>query len=162
MNTSIEKLFLEAEGRYFTNSDIEKFTTYTQSIPQRLGAMKAIERVEGSILEGVIQEVWQRHPEFEKKHQYSREKCIRDVGYVLRYCALSMIRNDPSYLEEKLLFWLRTILHSFDFTQQFIDTTYSELLKQTERHLKTPHFQLVQPYLVLTHRTLTMEESRGE
>ncbi|TNE49175.1 MAG: hypothetical protein EP343_12910 [Deltaproteobacteria bacterium] len=154
MNTTLEQIFADAEGRYLQNAELEALSQYTQSIPKRMQAMKAIEKVEGPILQEVINEVWRKHPDFESRYGMSREKCTRDVGYVLRYCTLAMLRDDTTFLTEKLLYWMRTVLHAFEFNDT-INTTYSALMQQAEKFCKAEHYQMIHPYLELTHRILT-------
>ncbi|TNE48869.1 MAG: hypothetical protein EP343_13350 [Deltaproteobacteria bacterium] len=161
MNVTIEQMLNEAEGRYLTAEELKQVNEFTASIPKRIAAMKSIERSEERIVAEVINVVWQRHPEFEAKHNYSKAKCTRDVGLVLRYCSMALLRNDTHFLSEKLLVWLRTILNSFEFGNT-IDTTYSQLMEASKRHIKGEYYEMLEPYLQLTHHVLTMKDERFE
>lgn len=156
MNTRFESMFADAEGRYLSQDEIQRVTTYTESIGARLAAMKAVEAVEAKIIEEVIEEVWKKHADFERRHVDAREKAKRDITLALRYCALAMVRDDDSFLTDKLLYWMRTILQAFHFGQ-VIDTTYRALIVRTQAHVDARHFRLIEPYLKLTHQILTQE-----
>jgi hypothetical protein len=156
MNSRFESMFSDAEGRYLSADEVQRMTTYIETLGSRIAAMKAIEAVEDKIVEEVIEEVWRKHADFERRHVDAREKAKRDITLALRYCALAMVRDDDSFLTDKLLYWMRTILQAFHFGQ-VIDTTYRSLLMRSQANLDARHFRLVEPYLKLTHQILTQE-----
>lgn len=158
MNAYLNQMFSDASGRYLDRDEVAKLNEFARSLPVRMKAMQMVEQAEEAILEDTINEVFRKHPDFASKHMHARDKCRRDVGYVLRYCAMAMVRNDIDGLKERLLFWLQTILHSFEF-KDTIDTTYRTLLVSCERHLPEKYFDLIAPYLRLTHRILSQEPS---
>jgi hypothetical protein len=156
MNSRFETMFAEAEGRYLNPDEVARMTSYTESLGARLSAMKAIEAVEAKIIDEVIDEVWRKHADFERRHVDARDKARRDITLALRYCALAMVRDDETFLTDKLLYWMRTILQAFHFGK-VIDTTYRSLIERSSAHLDPRHFRLVEPYLRLTHQVLTQE-----
>lgn len=160
MNATLEQIFSEAEGRYLNDKEVKQLNLYVDSFARRVQAMQEAERVEPRWVQDVITNVWRTHPEFEQKHGYAREKCSRDVTYVLRYCVLAMLRNDTQMLTDKLLYWLRTILQSFEFSE-VIDTTYRGLIDYGKEHLSRDSYRLLAPYLGLTHKILTSEREKN-
>ena len=156
MNSRFESMFADAEGRYLAADEIQRMTSYTETLGARLAAMKAVEAAEDKIVEEVIDEVWKKHADFERRHVEARAKAKRDITLALRYCALAMVRDDDTFLTDKLLYWMRTILQAFHFGP-VIDTTYKALLLRSQAHLDARHFRLMEPYLKLTHQILTQE-----
>jgi hypothetical protein len=154
MNAKIEKMFTDAEGRYLEAGEIKMLTSYADGLPRRLGVMKLVERHEDDILTEVVETVSREHPELIRKYDQFDEYARRDVSKVLRYCAIAMVRNDMSFLEENLLYWLRTILHSF-FSLKILDTTYRSLAQSVERKIGSERTELIAPYLRRTHEVLT-------
>ena len=154
MNAKLNNLFTQAEGRYLSADEMRHLRGYASSLEERLAAMQAVEKAEGRIVQETLDEVWRVHPDFAQRHHMSREKCTRDVTLVLRYCTLAMVQDDDSFLTDKLLHWMRTILHSFKFDSS-IDTTYRALPRAAERHLDPKVARLLEPYLRTTHKILT-------
>lgn len=156
MNTQIENMLAEAENRYLAPQELRTLQSYFTTFEQRAQAMSAIEAKEEAIVHEVIDVVFERHPDFSNQYHQARVRCIRDVTLTLRYCAQAMLRDDPDFLKEKYLYWLRTILHAFRFNE-VIDTTYRQLVEKTKAHIDAEQFRLVEPYLTLTHNILTTE-----
>lgn len=154
MNHRFDHMLTEAEGRYLTAEESRLMVKYASSLELRLAAMNALEKVEEKIVDEVLTVVWQKHPEFERAHHQAKDRCRRDVTLVLRYCATAMLRDDDKFLEEKLLHWLHTILHSFHFGD-VIATTYRALPQRVEANISAQYNQLLAPYLKLTMETLT-------
>lgn len=154
MNTRFDQMFTQAEGRYLSAEEIGRLKSYAASVEARLQAMAAIEQAEARIVSETLDEVWRQHPDFAQRHHMSREKCTRDVTLVLRYCTLAMVQDDETFLTDKLLHWMRTILHAFKFDGS-IDTTYRALPRRAEANLDPRHIRLLEPYLRLTHQILT-------
>lgn len=156
MNAKMMELMTEVEGRYLTTEEVQRVEAYFEGFRKRIAAMRAIEAKEATIVRETIDEVWDKHPDFHTRHHAAREKAVRDVTLTLRYCTQAMVREDEEFLAEKLLFWLRTILRSFNMGQ-VIDTTYRTLARKAEQHLEREHLELIGPYLRQTHRLLTLE-----
>jgi len=154
MNTQFESMFSEAEGRYLLAGETRKLDNYAKSLENRIAAMQALEQAESKILEETNSALFRAMPELESNHFEAVSKSERDMRLVLRYCALAMVRDDQGYLEEKLLHWLRTILHAFKFPRA-LDIAYRTLAERTEAHLEPQHAALVVPYIRLTHSVLT-------
>ena len=156
MNHTLENMLIEAEGRYLSPEESRQLLKYAASLELRLAAMTALEKIEPKIVDEVLAIVWQRHPEFERAHHQAKERCRRDVTLVLRYCAQAMLREDEQFLQDKMLHWLHTILHSFHFGK-VIETTYRALPQRVEANLSAQYHQLLAPYLTLTMETLTRD-----
>lgn len=156
MNSAMMEMMTTVEGRYLTDEEVQRIHAYFEGFRSRVDAMRAIEAKEAAIVRDTIDEVWEKHPDFHTRHHAAREKAVRDVTLTLRYCAQAMVREDEEFLAEKLLFWLRTILRSFNMGQ-VIDTTYRTLARKAEAHLEPQHLELLGPYLRQTHRLLTLD-----
>ncbi len=156
MNTTMQKIFSEAEGRYLEDQEFQELQNYASSLPERVRASQAVEKAEEAIVSAAVDKMMQGFPELQKKHDSLEGKATRDVSLVLRYCTLAMVRDDMDFLEKKLLYWLRTILQSF-FARRVLDVTYRELAMASQRHLDDDTLRLVAPYLKRAHEVLTMK-----
>lgn len=146
MNSSLTKLLADAEGRYLTNEESRSILEYSTSLPARLEALKKIESIEEKLVTETVNYAFNQHPSM-KQIPESYEKGLRDVTLVLRYCAQAMIRNDMRFLEDKLLFWLKTMFKSFSFEANFVKDTYIKLDQLCRKYLDEKEYQLLSPYI---------------
>lgn len=159
MNTQIESLFSSAEGRYLALEEERQIIDYTRTLDARLATMRAVQAAETSIVEGCLNDIWSQHPDMQSAPPVVREKARRDMTLVLRYAALAMVRDDPKMLEERLLYWLATILNSFGL-MPVVDTGYRAMGRRVEAVLRPEQGALISPYLRQVHQTLTQSPRR--
>lgn len=154
MNTQLDSMLSDAEGRYLEVGEESRLLAYSMSVPHRIEAMKAVQANESKIIDETLEEIWARHPQFDSRHAMAREKARRDITLVLRYAALAMVRDDQTMFSERLLYWLTTILNAHNMGP-VIDTAYRALARRSEAHLATQHLELMAPYLRMAHTILT-------
>lgn len=154
MNPSIERMFNDAEGRYLEATEQSTLTEFATSLELRLLVMREIEANESVIIESTVDALFIEHPELLENHPQAREKAVRDMTLVLRYVALSVVRDSGDFLRGKLLTWFRTIIVAFEM-QHALDFAYKRLIDETKKHLAPEPFGLVEPYLQLVHTTIT-------
>jgi hypothetical protein len=141
------RLSTQAEGRYLNREEQQKLLGFANALPQRFKASAAIEQKEDAIVRAVVDELKQRYPNFPKYHDQGWAKCYRDVQLVLRYNVQAMIFDDMKLLEDKLLFWLRTILAASNFTPQLVRDTYTLLRDNCRSQVPGDAFSLLEAYL---------------
>lgn len=156
MNRDIRGMLSDAEGRYLEPTEQSMLKEFAESLDTRLETMRAIQAKEGEMVEPAVQAVLEEHPEAARKHDKLEDKTRRDVTLVLRYCTMAMVRDDQSFLEEKLLHWFRTIIQAYEMTD-FADTAYSKLLGAAADQLEDRHYKIVRPYLETSHEILIGE-----
>ncbi|PTQ86569.1 hypothetical protein [Agitococcus lubricus] len=175
----IADIFKQSENRHFTE---EEFVEYLRCLPEhshRVTAAREIAAAEQGVVERVVNEIFMLYP-FEKKHAYSRTKCLRDIRSVSCYATLAMLMNDPHWYRDKLLLWLRTILQALYFpereivqrktlfgsqddnelqdlapNQKAIYETYTKLKNNYRERLSPESFSLFEKYLQQTIDTLS-------
>lgn len=174
------EVFAQAEGRAFTDEELDLYAT---CYPDRKGladAARAIARIEVAVVTRVVREVFAQYP-YEKVHEYAMAKCPRDIRYVVSYAVAAMLVGEPQWFDDKLLLWLRTILQAFEFPERvrsgagtlFADTvlekrlaelprqcrsiyhTYYRLRQEMSRELPPNDFSAIEPYLTQALDTLT-------
>ncbi len=153
MNNSIEQMFSEAEGRYLEPTEQSALTNYASTLEARLAAMRSIQEHESAMIEKAVNAMFAQYPDAKQKHKHVQEKAIRDMTLVLRYCAMSMVRDSNEFLENQLLHWFRTIIVSFEM-QQMVGYAYEQLIEEAKAALEADHFELIAPYLEITHNAL--------
>jgi hypothetical protein len=113
----LSDLFIAAESRHLNSDEFER---YIKAVPQyayRVAAAREIKAIEGKVVTTTISEVFQMYP-FMQNHDLAQGKCYRDVNYVSAYVTLAMLMNDPEWLRDKLLIWLKTILQAYCFPER--------------------------------------------
>jgi hypothetical protein len=147
MNARLQKLALAAEGRYFQPAERHELLELAKSLPSRLHASDQIQQKEEAIVAAVMQEMQKRYAKFAKQHEHAWAKAFRDVVLVLRFDVQAMVCDEMRWLEEKVLFWLRTMLAAGNFTPQFIRDCFTLLREQVKLQVNPESFTWLQPYL---------------
>ena len=149
MNSEMRAILLESEGRYLNDDERQKLTDYIAGFQQRLEHVKLIEEAEDGAVRFCIENTRKRYPNFDKYHDKAWAKAYRDVQLTTRYAAQAMLLDQKSLLEEKLLYWLRTILAGLNFTPEFDRDTYTFLTEGFRQGLPPETFSEFEPYLEL-------------
>ncbi|MBX7103190.1 MAG: hypothetical protein K1X57_03865 [Gemmataceae bacterium] len=147
MNPAVLDVIRESESRYLSDQEMQSILEYTESLPERFRAARAIEDIEDQIVQATIDQVKKRYPSFERYHPSAWDKGYRDVQLTLRYCVQAMVWEDPMMHEEKLLVWLGTILASFGFTPQFNRDTYVFLRDNVKQRVSEDIYSRLAPFL---------------
>ncbi|QDV04613.1 Phycobilisome protein [Planctomycetes bacterium Poly30] len=146
MNSPILKLVYESENRYLTTEECRSISSYAASIPSRLAIASEVEKVETAAVRDFMDRVQKKYPRVDKFHEQAREKGERDGALTVRVITQSMVLNDMSYLDERLLFWFRTIQSSFGFTPTFIRDSYTFLKQSFLERLSMDAAKALTPY----------------
>jgi hypothetical protein len=146
MNATIEKMFNDAEGRYLEPTEQSQLTHYAETLDARLSAMRALQQHEERLVERAVEEMMREHPDAASRHTFMREKAARDMTLVLRYCAMAMVRDDSSFLDQKVLHWFNTIVKAFEMSD-LIESGYRALRREAREALEPAHFEALDPYL---------------
>lgn len=147
MNNKINSILLESDSRYLTADERSELLTYTTTFAERLEAVQLIEENEDAAVRFCIENTRKRYPNFDKYHGSAWAKAYRDVQLTTRYMAQAMLIDEISLLEDKLLFWLRTILAGLNFTPEFNRDTYTYLKQGFRQSLPPETYAKFEPYL---------------
>ena len=150
MNTRFATLIEDAESRYLTEGEQQEFLHYAQSLPSRFQASAAIEAAESAIIEESVSQIRKDYPNMEKFHYSGWDKAKRDMQLVLRHCTVAMITDDLAGLDDRLLYWLRTILASVNLTPKFVHDSYGYMRSACQANLPEDAFALLEPALQRT------------
>ena len=181
---SLETIFKGAEARHFEDGELKTVLEIYPDLELETQACREIREVEKKVVKKVVREVFSQY-DYEKHHEHSLAKCPRDIRYVVAYAAASMLFRDPTYFDDKVLIWLKTILQSFEFPKRNISSsgalfadqkfeealkalppnrqstfhTYYRLREEMGKAISATSFQKIEPYLTQALTTLTEEYS---
>lgn len=148
MPTLLAEISKTEPGRYLSADELRRLESEEPYLAPRIRAARNAQAAEPEILRAVLEPLYKRY-DFDTGRTYGREKGYRDVGIVYQYCVFAMLKDDMRFLENKLLFWLRTILQSLNFPggNDCIRDTYVMLRKETHRRLPKEDAALLDPFL---------------
>jgi hypothetical protein len=124
--------------------------SYVSSLPDRLKLYKQLRDREIDLLQAVADQV---SVELPNVTDAELESGIKNLILVLRYCSMSMLLNDESFLKERLLNWLEGIMSMRDMRR--LNETLYKLLNQGLRQQFSPaQLALIQPLITSAQVTL--------
>jgi hypothetical protein len=147
MIAQLQNLVHSAEGRYFHADERQALLDKAGSLPDRFHASDEVQEREEAIVRSVMDEMQQLHPESPAIHGPALAKTQNDVQLVLRFNVQAMILDDRHWLDERVLFWLRTILMAGNFSPQFSHDCFTLLRQQVAKNISPQALALLQPYL---------------
>lgn len=145
LNHTLEKFFLDADGRYLDAQELYPIEQYLKSYRQRLETYELIREKSDAMVLQSLRKLAQVHPEVIQKHG---KRCKYDMSEVLRYIALSVLRDDEVFFKETMLSWLDTILVAHQKQAQCVKA-YQYLHDVMVQTLPPNDFTLVRPYIDL-------------
>jgi Phycobilisome protein len=144
MNPQIEAAFDEAENRYLEPEDIELISQYAHSLPARLETYRSLRDHELEIMQWVADQLQAEMP---IEPVESLERSIKNGMLMLRCCAMAMLLNDESLIQNRFLVWARPMTTVYG--SQIADSTlYGLMNHRLSQVLGTERMSLLTPMLL--------------
>jgi hypothetical protein len=143
LNHALEKSILNADGRYLDSQELSPLENYIQSYVTRLHTYQQLRDASEALVVQALRKLSQTHPELVQQHG---QRCKYDMTEVLRYIALSVLRDDEIYFKEQMMVWLDTILLAYKRNAQCA-TAYRYLQEAIGSTLPSSDTSLIRPYL---------------
>jgi hypothetical protein len=147
MNSRMSKLLTSADGRYFTAEERQTVLAHAESLPRRFRIAEQVEQNEESIVRDVVGEMQRRYADFAKYHDQGWARIYRDIQLVLRADVHAMICDEVAHLDDRMLYWMRTMFAANSFTPQFVRDCFSLLRDRARDQLAAEDFESLRPYL---------------
>ena len=103
MPSPIEAVFDEAENRYLKPEELKEVTHYVASLPDRVDAYRAARDSELTVMQQVADQLQADLPNASVD---AIEQSLKNGILVLRYCAMSVLLDDETFVQTRLLNWL--------------------------------------------------------
>lgn len=149
-NHTLENSILEADGRYLDSQELHPLEQYVQSYTNRLDTYQQLREHSDKLVLQSLRKLAQTHPEMVQQHG---PRCKYDMTEVLRYIALSILRDDEIFFKEQMMSWLDTILLAYKRTAQ-CSVAYRSLQEAIAATLPAADTALIRPYLDLVIQSL--------
>lgn len=151
MYTEIAAIFDEAESRYLKADELGILGQYVSSLPQRLETYQCLRDQELSIMQQVADQLQIEMPQ---EPTANLERSIKNALLVLRYCAMSTLLNDESFVKDRLLSWLSQVTQTYNSQKadtvlyRLLDQRLSQVFKPQQLSLLAPSLQLAKDALI--------------
>jgi hypothetical protein len=150
MHPQINAIFDEAEKRYLKPDELDVLNHYVNSLPERLETYRRLRDLEVDIMQPVADQLQSALP---NEKQEDLERSLKNALLMLRYCAMAMLLNDDTFIQERLLSWLEKSAQVYKTYS--IDSTLYRLLNQRLSQTLTPQqLNLLKPPLALAQSSL--------
>jgi hypothetical protein len=111
---ALAELLAASEGRFPKDDELAALVKAIPAAKERVEAVRAIARVTPPVVNVVVHRILEVYP-LAQTHDYSPEKCQRDITLVINYAALTLLAEDPGWFRDKLLVWMKTIIQAARF-----------------------------------------------
>ncbi len=143
LNHTLEDTLLDADGRYLNARELSSLEHYVHSYAARLSAYQHLRDQSESLVRQALRQLAQEYPDLIRQHG---QRCIYDMTEVVRYIALSILRDDEVFFKEQMMSWLDTILVAHRKTMQ-CTKAYQHLQVAIANTTPAATSSLVRPYL---------------
>ncbi|XGW00483.1 MAG: phycobilisome protein [Leptolyngbya sp. BL-A-14] len=146
LNHTLEKCVLEADGRYLNAQELSPLEQYAQSYAVRTHTYQQLRDSGDALILQALRKLGQTYPELIQQHG---QRCKYDMTEVLRYVALSILRDDETFFKEQMMSWLDTILLAHKKTAhcmkayRFLQEAIAATLPAEDVALTRPYFDIV-------------------
>lgn len=147
MYSEIQNLMYQAEAQYLQSEETANFKKYALSLKPRLAVYETLRDREVAIFQEIVDQISTDFPQ-----EKLLERALKDWILIIRYCAMAMLLNDPSFLQHRLLEWLTDLVQVHQ--RQIIDQKIYELLQVKLQQLLEGEFALIAPFLEQSKNTL--------
>jgi len=126
------------------------FSQYVDSLPIRLETYRTLRDRELEIMQQVADQLQAAMPH---ETVENLERSIKNALLVLRYCAMGMLLNDASFVQDRLMSWLSGSMATYN--TQAIDIALHRLLNQRlVQTLTASQINLLGPFLKMVQSKL--------
>ncbi|MCS6812843.1 MAG: hypothetical protein NZ772_04625 [Cyanobacteria bacterium] len=150
MHPQIEAIFDEAENRYLKPEELTVLNQYVDSLPARLEVYQVLRDRELEIMQPVADQLQAQLPSAKSN---DLERSLKNALLTLRYCAMAMLLNDESFVQERLLSWLKQKAQLYN-TQEIDTVLYRLLDEKLGQFLNPAQIGLLSPFLQLAKTQL--------
>jgi len=149
LNHTLERNILKADGRYLNPEELQCLEHYIQSYANRLQTYQLLRDNSEKLIVHALRRLAQIHPDLIQHHG---PRCKYDMTEVVRYIALSILRDDEVFFKEQMMAWLDTILLAYKRTTHC--ATAYRYLQEAIAALPAQSATLIRPYLEIVIQAL--------
>jgi Phycobilisome protein len=107
MNSTLENNLRQADGRYFTDAELQPLENFLQTYQTRVMTYHLLKQQSEALIDLTLYKLQRLEPDTVTNH---RDTCKRDMSYVIQALALSLLRDDEAAFREQLILWMQNIM----------------------------------------------------
>lgn len=150
LNHRLQQTIIDADGRYLTSDELRPLETYFETYQKRLEVYQQISQHSNALVLAALKKFARVHPDVIQK---SGKRCQFDMTQVLRYIALSILLDDEFMFQEKMMFWLDTMLRAHR-KQEVCAKAYHYLQEVIQETMSVTVNEMVRPFITLVSESL--------
>src|SRR3954471_22825589 len=147
MTPPLTAILRQSDGRYLTAEERDQVLAFARDLPARVQAGQDVEAHEADVIAAVVGELRDRYPRFERLFPGAWDRLAGDLRLVLRADVRAMIAGDVRVLEDKALFYLRSILAAYNVTPRFARDAFAALRDRCRDRVGAEAFARLDPFL---------------
>ncbi|MEM9456449.1 MAG: hypothetical protein AAGF11_19870 [Myxococcota bacterium] len=144
MNSRMQAIVVESEGRYFSAEEHALFVRYTEGMGERVSQARAIQLAEDELLDKTQDRLLDRIGGLDVKSA-EHEALLHDLRVHLRYLAAAHVRDDMEWFSVKYADWaveLGLVRHE----PQLLRASYDALGASLSETLESAELAAISPY----------------
>jgi len=142
-NSVLSQTIYQADGRYLSDNELSPFQGFMSSYEVRLKTYNALRDRSDELILNSLRQLMRTHRQIV---QTKGASCKRDMGFVLRYIALSILRDDQQGFVEDFVLWMESITKSLRKEESAI-RAYQALRTIIGTSMPADMVHLIDPYL---------------
>lgn len=163
INYSWDEVINESDGRYLTDTELQKFQQYVQTFTVRSKTYEILREKSEPLIKHALKKFMLTYPDVMEKHS---QRCLYDMRMAVCIIGLSILRDDLRFFKETLFLWQANILGAYQRNQS-CHKAYECLQEVFKEYLPPACNQLLKPYVDVmlqsldTHPKLMANVERG-
>lgn len=142
MSSRLDQTIAQVDGRYLSDTELSDLQGFVNSYELRLRTYNMIRERADELMLHALRQLMRSHRQIV---QTQGNICKRDMGFVLRYIALSILKDDTEGFIENLVLWMESITKSLKKEESAIHA-YQALRLTIQEKMNTEMVQLIDPY----------------
>jgi hypothetical protein len=147
MNPPLSTILHQADGRYLTAEERDAVLAYARELPAAVHAGEEVAGEEHAIVDAVVAELRELFARFDRLFPNAWDQFAGQLRLVLRADVRAMLTGDQRVLEDKALFYLRSILAAYGVTPEFAREAFTRLRDRCQDRVGDEAFARLAPYL---------------
>jgi hypothetical protein len=147
MNPPLATILRQSDGRFLTAAERKQVLAIASDLKAGVRASEDVESNETEVVAAVVGEMRDLFPRFGQLFDDAWDRLADDLRLVLRADVRAMLSGDQRVLEDKALFYVRSILAAYNVTPQFAREAFTRLRDRCREKLKSDSFARLSQYL---------------
>jgi hypothetical protein len=149
MLSQFKRLTITCDGRFATDQELQFIEEYLKRYRLRLHIYQKLQANERKIVQQLYEKLRSLDATLLKSNKQDlTAKWKRDTLQVMRYSAITVLTDDQTTLQERLLLWFQTIMRAFG-AQRSCEMTYLVMQQVIQQHFTAEEYSYIGPVLEL-------------